>query len=173
MFEIRSEHILIRSFSLSDAAAFTELIRDKMMQPDAIYDERMPTETETLEKLVTVFAAGDEFFAVCLHSGELIGFIALARTDAPRVRTLAYCIRSDMRGKGYGSESVRTAISLAAKLDTYKLTAGTAIANTPSIRLLSSLGFKKTDERDAVFAIDENGNPIVHYAAFFEYSCAE
>jgi len=173
MFEISSDRILLRSFLPNDTAAFTALIRDKMAQSDAIYDERMPTDAETLEKLVTVFAAGDEFFAACLHSGELIGFIALARTDMPRVRTLAYCIRSDMRGKGYGSESVRAAISLAVKLDTDRLTAGTAIANIPSMRLLSSLGFNKTDERDAVFAIDENGNPVIHHAAFFECSCAE
>ena len=47
--------------------------------------------------------------------------------------------------------------------------AGTAINNTPSVKLLTSLGFKLVEQEKVSFYKDADGNDIVFDGGIFEY----
>ena len=47
--------------------------------------------------------------------------------------------------------------------------AGTAINNTPSVKLLTSLGFKLVEEEKVSFYKNANGKDIVFDGGIFEY----
>ena len=49
-----------------------------------------------------------------------------------------------------------------------KLTAGTAINNTPSVRLLTALGFRLTKVEKVSFYKDDAGNDIVFDGGVYE-----
>ena len=49
--------------------------------------------------------------------------------------------------------------------------AGTAINNTPSVKLLTSLGFKLVEQEKVSFYKDAAGNDIVFDGGIFEYGC--
>ena len=167
---ITTQNLIIRNFRDSDFDGFFALIRDRESQPDAIYDERFPTDEYTLRRLLHIISRENEFFAVCLaDGGELIGFVALVHAQDDGARNLAYCIRSDMRGHGYAYESAAAATAWAfSELGLVKISAGAAAANTTSVQLLGSLGFTKIGERSAIFSTDERDNPIYHDGIFFE-----
>ena len=167
---LNTENLIIRNFNESDFDGFRRLILDREAQPDAIYDERFPTDTRTLHLLLSAFSADNEFLAVCLRdSGELIGFTALVRAQSGNIRNLSFCIRSDMRRHGYAAESARAAISWAFKyLGLDSLNAGAAAANVASVELIHSLGFKKVCERTAIFSVGSDGEEVRHPAVYFE-----
>ena len=50
--------------------------------------------------------------------------------------------------------------------------AGTALANTPSVRLLESLGFEKVGEERVSFYKDENGDDIYFTGGVFSLAAA-
>lgn len=48
-----------------------------------------------------------------------------------------------------------------------RITAGTALENNPSVRLLLSLGFEKVKEEQVSFYKDKNGNDIYFKGGIF------
>lgn len=79
-----------------------------------------------------------------------------------------YCFHSDYHGKGYAKESYQALINLFSDRGIKRLTAGTALKNIPSVRLLNSLGFKQIGTERVSFYQDEDGNDIYFDGGIFE-----
>ncbi len=166
---MQTERLNIRRFTADDIEAFCELIKDKMASPLAAYDDPFPTDDESLRGILGYFCTTDEFFAVELReNARLIGFIALNRVS-DGVRNLGFCIHSAFQGRGLAFEAALAAVEFArTELKLNKLVSGTALLNTPSIRLLKRLGFIETERTQASFATDSNGGAITFTACSFE-----
>ena len=70
--------------------------------------------------------------------------------------------------KGYAKESLAALIEYLTTIGIKKLTAGTAINNTPSVSLLKSLGFELIETEKVSFYKDEHGNDIFFEGGIFE-----
>ena len=81
---------------------------------------------------------------------------------------IGYCFHSDYHGKGYAGESIRALLDLMKGRGAPLITAGTALENTPSVRLLESLGFRLTGTEQVTFYKDEEGNDIFFESGIFE-----
>ena len=94
------------------------------------------------------------------------GYIAFnLRADGYEI---GYCFHSDYHGKGYARESLSALMAYMKDLGAAKLTAGTAINNTPSVRLLTALGFRLTKVEKVSFYKDDAGNDIVFDGGVYE-----
>ena len=105
------------------------------------------------------------FFAVCLCK-TVIGYIAFNRR--PIGYEAGYCFDPAYHGKGYASESLSALMRLMQNRGVRKLTAGTAVENMPSVRLLTSLGFVLTGTEPVSFYADEAGRPVFFEGGVFE-----
>ncbi|MDE7238404.1 MAG: GNAT family N-acetyltransferase [Lachnospiraceae bacterium] len=101
----------------------------------------------------------------CLEN-EMIGYIDFHNTGDGY--DSGYCFHSDYHGKGYAKESYQALIGLLKDMGVKKLTAGTAINNISSIKLLQSLGFKQTGLESVSFYKDGFGNDIYFDGGLFE-----
>lgn len=91
----------------------------------------------------------------------LIGYVALNGDEKSQSRDLGYCILSSQQNMGYGYEACSAVLGYAFNaLGLCNISSGTAIENTPSIRLLEKLHFQKTGEETVFLRSDDNGRPI-------------
>lgn len=81
---------------------------------------------------------------------------------------IGYCFHSKYHGKGYAKESISAVLPFLKSIGVSRVTAGTAINNIPSIRLLNSLGFKQIGTEKVSFYKDSNGNDIFFDGGVFE-----
>ena len=76
---------------------------------------------------------------------KLIGMCGFFRGFENRVGEIGYMLHADFRGKGYMSEAITMALNFGWNtLELERVIAITASDNTPSIKLLESMGFKRT-----------------------------
>ena len=74
---------------------------------------------------------------------------------------MGFCFHSDYHGKGFAFEACSALMEYIAKeRNVTVFTAGTALKNTPSCKLLGKLGFVLKDTETLSFHKDENGNEI-------------
>lgn len=167
---METKRLFLRHFGTSDEEEFKKLIRDKMSDEYAPYDEQFPTDNDGLAAMLGYFSQSDEFFAVEVKEGSrLIGFIALNRTDDDKVRNLGYCVHTAYRRRGYAGEAALAVIEYARnELGVKKLISGTALINKPSVRLLEKLCFRQTEISSGSFVNDKDGSPIVFDGASYE-----
>ena len=159
--EIRTRRLLLRSFVASDWRDLQEIAIDKAASRYAIYDHQFPTSETEVKQVTDWFAAGTDFLAVCQPSiGKVIGFIHLGG-DNPAERELGYTLHSNYWSKGYAAEACTAVIDRAfSGPDVVSIRSGTAKVNTPSVKLLRSLGFEEAGESPASFTNDAQGNPV-------------
>ena len=106
------------------------------------------------------------FFAICLDE-IVIGYIAFNIRE--NGHEIGYCFHSAYHGKGYAKESMLALFDYLRTLDITNFSAGTAINNTPSVKLLTSLGFQLVEQEKVSFYKDADGNDIVFDGGVFEY----
>lgn len=138
---LETERLRIRTLVPSDWPAMRRIFDDFSRSPWAGYDRPLPTEESAVRALVEQFAAGGLFYAV-FRKGEdtMIGYVCFH--DQPEGYDLGYCFRSDFHHQGYAAESIRALLwQLRESRGVTRFTAGTALDNTPSCRLLERLGF--------------------------------
>ena len=136
------------------------------------YDIPWPTDIKDFPGIAASLAGLDTFMAVCLReTGAFIGHVTLMKEGAGDTYDLGYIFNFDYHGQGFASEACRAVIANAFnQLHADKMTAGTALVNEPSLRLLARLGFVKTAESSVSFYTDPTGNPIEFRGASFELS---
>ena len=160
---IRTKRLTLRRVRAEDWKGIQAVWADAAKGEYARYDKPNDLSDEAVRKRIAKwasFANGDEhmFFAVCL--GEtVIGYAAFNRREAGY--ELGYCFRSDFHGRGYAYESLSALTDLMKTKGTKLITAGTALNNAPSVRLLGRLGFTLTGTEQVSFYTDENGAPVV------------
>lgn len=165
---ILTDRLLLRKVLPSDWQALQRIALDFAASPFAHYDHLMPSGDQAVQSVVRFFSdSGMVWAAVLPESGELIGYISTWPGEG--VMEIGYRFHSAHHRKGYGFEAVSAVMQhLNEKYGGCVFRAGTALANTPSVRLLAKLGFVETETEDVSFHKDANGNDIVFRAGFFE-----
>lgn len=167
---LNTERLLIRYMEADDWKALMEIWKDFNGSEFAKYD--VPHTTDEIEVREKVkhweeMSPGKEhmFFAVCLEQ-QMIGYIDFHKNNDGY--ECGYCFHSRYQGMGYAKESLAALMKWLAGKDPVWFTAGTALKNLPSVRLLHSLGFQKIGEEKVSFYQDENGNDIYFDGGIFE-----
>lgn len=171
---LKTQRLEIRLIKADDWESIQHIWEDFGSSPYAQYDRPHNTSVEDVRTRIarweTANSSADHFFfAVCLE-GILIGYIAFnKRADSYE---LGYCFHSDYFGHGYAKESHLALFQYLKSLGITKITAGTALNNTPSVKLLESLGFCRTGVEKVSFYQDASGNDIVFDGGIFELELA-
>ena len=167
---LKTERITIRHIVEDDWKSIKEIWVDFNTSAFSQYDKPHITVDEDVRARIAKWAAANSatehmFFAICL--GDIvIGYITFnIRTDGHEI---GYCFHSAYHGKGYAKESHLALIDYMRKLGIKRLTAGTALGNTPSVALLKSLGFELIGTEKVSFYKDADGNDIVFDGGVFE-----
>ena len=167
---IKTERLTVRLIEKSDWKGMQALWEDFNASEYAVYDKPHATDEAVLRPQISRWAEANRgtehmFFAVCLE-GDLIGFYAFNITEDGY--ETGYCFLSDYHGRGYAKESFSAISAYLKGLGITKITAGTALKNTPSVSLLKSLGFKQTGTEKVSFYKDAEGNAIVFDGGIYE-----
>ena len=134
------------------------IANDFAKSPYAVYDMPLPTEQQEIKELTQKFAESQMFFAV-MHDNIMIGYICFHEERGEY--DLGFCFHSNYHGKGYAYESCAALIEhIARERCVQTFTAGTALKNMPSCKLLDKLGFVLKGTQMLSFHKDGNGNDI-------------
>lgn len=139
--KLETSRLFIRHLNESDWRAMKNIFIDFNNSKYAAYDIPLPTEDEETQALTKRFVASNLFFAVFLkESNNMIGYVCFHK-DGDKY-DLGYCFHSAYHLNGYAYESTNTLVKyFADKCGVTHFTAGTAIDNIPSCKLLEKLGF--------------------------------
>ena len=167
---LKTERLNIRHIEPDDWKSIKEIWIDFNTSSLSQYDMPHNTDDDDVRERIAKWAYASKgtehiFFAVCLDE-TVIGFFSFnIREDS---HELSYCFHSKYQGKGYAKESLAALIEYLTTIGIKKLTAGTAINNTPSVSLLKSLGFELIGTEEVSFYKDEHGNDIFFEGGIFE-----
>ena len=139
----------------------------------AQYDKPHPTDPEIIKARVARWAdfthkgTDHMFFAVCLN-GSMIGYFAFNARETGH--EIGYSFHPAHHGKGYAKEALGALLNHLRGLGFTCFSAGSALNNTPSVRLLNSLGFRLTETEKVSFYKDADGQDIVFDGGVYELS---
>ena len=167
---IQTPRLTIRRIVESDWQAAQNIWADFSRSEYAQYDKPHDTDDESVRARIAKWGKYAEsmehmFFAVCL-TGEMVGYIAFNIRE--HGYEIGYCFHSSAHGKGYAGEALRALIAHLKTLGIAHFSAGTAINNLPSVRLLLSLGFAQTGSERISFYKDTGGTDIFFDGGIFE-----
>ena len=170
---LKTERLTIRHVVADDWKSIRDIWVDFNSSEYAKYDTPHIIEDANVQARIAKWAAansgtGHMFFAICLDE-TVIGYIAFNIRE--NGHEIGYCFRSAYHGKGYAKESHLALFDYLRTLGITRFSAGTALNNTPSVKLLTSLGFKLVEQEKVSFYKDADGNDIVFEGGIFEYGC--
>ena len=166
---LKTPRLNIRYIEPDDWKSLLEIWKDFSRSEFAEYDvPHSLDEAEVREKAKSWAEVTPQrehmFFAVC-DQKEMLGYIDFHRTDDGY--ECGYCFHSRFQGMGYAKESMQALMEWLSKDGRKRFTAGTALNNLPSVRLLASRGFRKTGEEKVSFYKDEKGEDIYFDGGIF------
>ena len=175
MMLLKTERLAIRHIVADDWKSIRDIWVDFNSSEYAQYDTPHITEDANVQARIAKWAAANSgtehmFFAICLDE-NVIGYIAFNIRESGY--EIGYCFHSAYHGKGYAKESHLALFDYLRTLSITKFSAGTAINNTPSVKLLTSLGFKLVAQEKVSFYKDAEGNDIVFDGGIFEMEKGE
>ena len=167
---IKTDRLSIRRGRADDWIAIQAIWADAAKSIYAQYDKPSDLDDQSVSRRIAKWASSagsDEhmFFAVCLQE-MVIGYVALNTRETGY--EIGYCFHSDYHGKGYARESISAILDMMKDRGTISITAGTALNNMPSVRLLSSLGFRQIGTEKVSFYKDDDGNDIIFEGGIYE-----
>ena len=167
--KLKTERLTIRFVGTDDWRAVLGIWADFEASPYARYDVPLAADEATAREKTRLWAEAaplgrDMFFAVCLN-GAVIGYADFHRTE--RGYEFGYCFHSAFHGRGYARESLSALLERLADGRKTTFTAGTALGNLPSVRLLDALGFERVGEEKVSFYKDESGADIFFDGGIF------
>lgn len=170
MDSIKTDRLTIRPIVAEDWKCIQGIWEDFSTSPFSQYDKPHGLQDEAVQMQISRWAQANlgvehMFFAICLQD-TVIGYIACNGRE--NGYELGYCFHSAYRGKGYAKESHLALFSYLRKLGIQRLTAGTALANTPSVALLRALGFQRIGTEQVSFYQDADGKDIFFDGGIFE-----
>ena len=162
--KIITQRLLIRLFEFDDWRMLQKIAMEFQASEYRYYDREIPTQTDKIQSIARYCAYCGHWFSVELD-GEMIGYICLSGEDDSL--ELGYGFHSSAHGKGYASESITALLELLESIGAAaQFTAGTALDNAPSVRLLKRLGFEQVREEEVCFY---EGHPF--RGGFFVRKC--
>ena len=140
--ELKTPRLYIRNLCEDDWEKMKDLFIDFNHSKYAVYDRALPTEDMKVKALTKQFAESGLFFAILLSDKkQMIGYVCFHKEEENY--DLGYCFHSAFHSNGYAYESVKALIDyLALTHNVAAFTAGTALDNIPSCKLLKKLGFR-------------------------------
>lgn len=167
---LKTERLTIRHIVADDWKSIKDIWADFNSSEYAQYDKPHNTDDADVQPRIAKWAAANSgtdhmFFAVCFEE-EVIGYIAFNIRE--NGHEIGYCFHSAYHGKGYAKESHLALFDYMRTLGITKFSAGTALNNTPSVKLLTSLGFKLVEQEKVSFHKDAMDNDIVFDGGIFE-----
>lgn len=159
--EINTNRLYIRNLRESDWTEMKHIFSDFNRSKYAIYDAALPITDTEVKKLTKRFAETNLFFAVFLKEApHMAGYVCFHKDkDA---YDLGYCFHSAYQGKGFAFESCEALmLGFKEQYGARVFTAGTAINNIPSCKLLKKLGFVCVSTETLSFHKDSVGNDIL------------
>lgn len=167
---METARLIIRELQLSDSSGLKRIVRDFEKSSYAIYDKPFPQEEEAFLRVVQRFVDSQLFFAVFPKGDpEMIGYICFHQEG--RMMDLGYGFHSVAQGKGYALEGCQALMEeMTRRFQVEGFTAGTALANVPSRRLLGKLGFQLLGTEELAFHEDSEGKPLVFQGGIFGMS---
>ena len=168
---LKTERLTIRHIVSDDWKNIRDIWVDFNSSEYAQYDTPHITEDANVQARIAKWAAANSgtehmFFAICLRE-IMIGYIAFNIRE--NGHEIGYCFHSAYHGKGYAKESHQALFDYLRTMGITKFSAGTALNNTPSVKLLTSLGFKLVEQEKVSFYKDADGNDIVFDGGIFKY----
>lgn len=138
---LETSRLCIRRLHETDWQEIKNIFTDFNNSRYAVYDMALPTKEKEIRTLTKRFAESNLFFVVFLKgSSDMLGYVCFHKEGENY--DLGYCFHSAYHSKGYAYESAKALIEYFVKeYDAKNFTAGTAIDNIPSCRLLEKLGF--------------------------------
>ena len=138
---IETEHLILRNWQESDAAALYQICRDETLRKSGT------AFFESVQDAVAAIRsrAEDDRFKAVIHreSAELIGFISLGdmnRYDG--YAELEYAIAADYRNRGLATEAVKRMVDYGfSELNLAVIAAWVRSYNTESVRVLEKCAF--------------------------------
>lgn len=142
---LQSKRIKIASLSVDDAVEFHRYRADKSTNKFLSFEpESIDQTSDFLKQQPKKFNQTGTWFQLGVYlEAQLIGDIGLHFVDDQQVE-IGYTLNPAFRGAGYMQEALRLVIShLLKKLNKHRIFASVDPENTPSIKLLYKLGFRK------------------------------
>ena len=161
--------MIIRNFSPDDWCELQEIFVDKEASEYSFSDYPFPTGEREVKEITNWFSQGNSFLAVYEKvKKKIIGYIAI-NSEKQSEYNLGYCLHSDYQDKGYATEACIAVVNYVfSNFNAEKFVTGTAVSNTPSCKLLTKLGFRKTGESVTSLRKDNEGKPIEFIRASYE-----
>ena len=156
---IKTDRLSIRRVRTDDWTAIQNIWVDAAKSIYAQYDKPNDLDDQSVFLRISKwasFADSDEhiFLAVCLQD-VVIGYVAFNKRE--NGYEIGYCFHSNYHGKGYAGESISAVLGAMKERNALRITAGTALNNTPSVRLLTALGFRLTGTEKVSFLQGRKG----------------
>ena len=146
---IITQRLMIRPFEFDDWRALQCIAMDFQESEYRYFDREMPIETDRIQGVARYCESTGMWFSVLL-CGEMIGYVCFSGNDGSF--ELGYGFHSSAHGKGYAFESISTLLEILESTGAVEeFTAGTALDNFPSVKLLARLGFEKVSEETVCF----------------------
>lgn len=148
---LETSRLFIRRLNDSDWQEMKNIFIDFNNSKCAVYDMPLPTEDREIKALIKRFADSNLFFAVFLkESSFMIGYVCFHKNEDKY--DLGYCFHSAYHSNGYAYESTNALVKyFVDECGATGFTAGTAIDNVSSCRLLKKLGFVCTSTETVSF----------------------
>ena len=168
---ITTERLTIRPIAESDWPAVRAIWATLAPRPMARYDKPHDLSSGNVRARVARWAeftrqgTAHMFFAVCLE-GEVIGYIAFNQRESGH--EVGYSFHPAHHGKGYAKEALTALLAHLRQQGFARFSAGCALNNMPSVRLLESVGFRLAGTEKVSFYKDEYGADIVFDGGIFE-----
>lgn len=157
--QCKTERCLIRELVPDDWKSMQKIAVGFRKSKYAVYDMPLPEEDAEIIARTKQFAQTQMFYAVLLHD-VMIGYICFHEDHG--MYDLGYCFHSDYQGKGYAFESCCAMMNYIFHERSINIfTAGTALENKPSCKLLEKLGFTLQNENYDWDTLAKNSNFFV------------
>ena len=164
---IETERLNIRPMQQSDSPALLRLSMDFEHSPLANYDSPFPLDPAANQRLTEFLASTGLFFAVCRKdTAEMIGFVCFHRNGD--TFDLGYRFLTAHHGHGFAFEACTAMMEhIRQQFRPSAFTAGTALDNAPSCRLLARLGFRLQHTEVVSFRKTAASEPIAFTGGIF------
>lgn len=162
---LKTNRLVIQKLKAEDYKSLKAIAADFGKSEYAVYDIPLPTEDDKIKPLCEQFAASGLWFAVWF-SEKMIGYICFHQNGT--VFDLGFCFHSDYHGQGFAFEACYALMEhIEKERNATAFTAGTALKNAPSCKLLKKLGFVLKETEALSFHKDKNGNEITFEGGIF------
>lgn len=148
---IYTQRLEIRPFSRDSWRDLKRIALDFQASEYRYYDHEMPTQDDRIRSVADFFESTGLCFGVFWAGGsEMLGYVGFHydRGDLE----IGYCFHSSIHGRGVAFESIHALMQFFEETGLVeRFTAGTALDNAPSVRLLNRLGFVLTGVEEVCF----------------------